>query len=91
MPDAQSPSLRALYAEIRKVNGTLSDFMKTHHDDHEKIIETLNALKMEDVRIDSKFTLITSNAKSFISGIAASFTFLGALIGLLFSYIFGGK
>lgn len=91
MPEPQNPSIRNLYAEVRKLNKTLVDFMETHHEDHKAIIETLNALKMEDVRIDSKFTLITSNAKAFVSGIAASFTFLGAIIGLAISYIFGGK
>lgn len=88
---ASSVSVRQLYVEVRKLNEKLDNLADIRKRDHDAVMEALNHLKIEDMRIDNKYAIITGNAKAFVGGIAASFTLLGSALGLAASYIFGSK
>lgn len=83
---------------LHTVNEKVDQLIRSHNHlnaaydaDMKEVKDKLAGLHIEDIRIDNKFTLVASNTKAYIAGIATAFSFIGAVFGAGLTYIFGVK
>ncbi len=83
--------LHALNEKVDNIITAQNTLASEYKADMKEVKEKMANLVIEDIRIDNKFTLVASNTKAYIAGIATAFTFLGTVFGAAMTYIFGVK
>lgn len=83
--------LHALNEKVDNIITAQDKLASEYKADMKEVKEKMANLVIEDIRIDNKFTLVASNTKAYIAGIATAFTFLGTVFGAGMTYIFGVK
>lgn len=83
--------LHAVNEKVDQLIRSHNHLNATYEADMKEVKDTLAHLHIEDIRIDNKFTLVASNTKAYIAGIATAFSVIGAVFGAAMTYLFGVK